>query len=172
MICTVDLWTCSVLLMGARPNSVGGSTEVAEGLRTVVGRLVRRLRAGYAVPAHQFSVLRTIEDHGPQTASQLAAIEIVRPQTMAHTLRQLDQAGFVTRHADPSDGRQTLVALSGAGRDALEKQRREVSGWLAAAIDERLDEHEQATLANAVALLDRLLETGPAGGPATGDRRD
>ena len=131
---------------------------IAEDLRTVVGRLVRRLRAGYAIAPHQFSVLATIERAGPQTASRLATLELVRPQTMAHTLRQLTEAGFVTRQPDPTDGRQTLVALSEAGRRSLEDQRRETTGWLSAAIDQELDAEERHALATAVTLLGRLVE--------------
>lgn len=134
------------------------SAAIAEELRTVVARLVRRLRAGYTVPAHQFSVLRTIERSGPQTTSNLAAIELVRPQSMAHTVQQLDAAGFITRTADPTDGRQTLIGLSDGGRTALEEQRRDMTGWLSEAIDERLSTDEQARLADAVALLGRLVD--------------
>lgn len=135
-----------------------GSAVIAEDLRTVVGRLVRRLRANYAIAPHQFSVLNTIERHGPQTASQLAALEIVRPQSMAHTLQQLTEAGFVTRRPDPADGRQTLIALSDAGRHAIDEQRRETTGWLSAAIDDELDADERLILATAVTLLGRLVE--------------
>jgi DNA-binding MarR family transcriptional regulator len=135
-----------------------GSAMIAEDLRAVVALLVRRMRANPAFPPHQFGVLRTIERTGPQTASQLAALELVRPQSMAHTLQQLDQAGFITRQADPDDRRQRLIGLSDRGRDALAEQRREVTGWLAAAIEEHLDVEERAHLAAAVSLLSRLVE--------------
>lgn len=135
-----------------------GSAAVADDLRTVVGRLVRRLRAGYTIPPHQFGVLRTIERSGAQTTSNLAALEHVRPQSMAHTLQQLDAAGFITREPDPTDGRQTLIGLSEGGVAALEAQRLEITGWLAAAIDDRLDPDERARLAEAVTLLNRLVD--------------
>ncbi|MCW2868287.1 MAG: MarR family transcriptional regulator [Marmoricola sp.] len=144
--------------MTPSPTIHEGSAALAEDLRTVVGRLVRRLRAGYAIAPHQFSVLSTIERSGPLTASQLATLEIVRPQSMAHTLHQLAEAGFVTRSPDPGDGRQTLIALSDAGRLAIEEQRRETTNWLSAAIDHELDTGERAALATAVGLLGRLVE--------------
>lgn len=134
------------------------SAVIADDLRAVVGRLVRHLRAGYTIPPHQYGVLRSIERIGPQTASQLAAVEAVRPQSMAHTLQQLDRAGFVTREPDPTDGRQTLIALSDAGRAAVTEQGREVAGWLARAIDANLDADEQARLGDAVPLLMRLVD--------------
>lgn len=134
------------------------SAVIADDLRTVVGRLVRRLRAGYSIPPHQFTVLLAIDRAGSRTTSQLAAIELVRPQSMAHTLQQLDEAGFITRQSDPSDGRQTLIALSEAGRDAIGEQRRQATGWLTEAIDAGIDPDERAVLAHAIALLDRLIE--------------
>ncbi|MCZ4499703.1 MAG: MarR family transcriptional regulator [Marmoricola sp.] len=134
------------------------SALVAEDLRSVVALLVRRMRANPAFPPHQFGVLRTIDRTGPQTASQLAATELVRPQSMAHTLQQLDEAGFITRQSDPADGRQTLIGLSDNGSAALANQRREITGWLAAAIEENLDADERDTLADAVHLLSRLVE--------------
>ena len=144
---------------GTTTQPEGSAAVIADDLRTVVARLVRRLRAGYAVPPHQFSVLRAIERSGPQTASQLAAIEVVRPQSMAHTLQQLDDSGFVTRRPDPSDGRQTLIGLSDGGRSALDEQRREITGWLATAIDHHLTADEQERLADAVGLLSRLVDS-------------
>jgi DNA-binding MarR family transcriptional regulator len=134
------------------------SAAIAEDLRAVIALLVRRMRANPVFPPHQFGVLRAIDRSGPQTASQLAALEFVRPQSMAHTLQQLDAAGFVTRHPDPTDGRQTLIALSDDGRSALAEQRREIAGWLAAEIDQQLDADERDTLAEAVTLLGRLVK--------------
>ncbi|WP_017935980.1 MarR family winged helix-turn-helix transcriptional regulator [Nocardioides sp. Iso805N] len=134
------------------------SAAIAGDLRAVVALLVRRTRANPVFPPHQFGVLRAIDRMGPQTASQLAALEFVRPQSMAHTLQQLDEAGFITRHADPTDGRQTLIALSDSGVRALADQRREVTGWLAAEIDQKLDAGERATLAQAVTLLGRIVK--------------
>lgn len=143
--------------MGDITSRKTSSVDIAEDLRAVVAVLVRRIRANPEFPPHQFGVLRTIDRNGPQTASQLAALEFVRPQSMAHTLQQLDAAGFVTRHPDPSDGRQTLIGLSDSGRRALEDQRRRVSGWLATEIDAQLNDDERLTLSEAVALLARIV---------------
>lgn len=141
------------------PTSPPAPAVLADDLRAVVGRLVRRLRTGYPVPPHQYGVLRTIERHGPQTTSGLALTEHVRQQSMAHTVQQLDQAGFITRHPDPADGRQTLIDLSDGGRAALDDERREATGWLTSAMEDRLTADERATLAGAVALLGRLVES-------------
>jgi DNA-binding MarR family transcriptional regulator len=144
--------------MNRSPALPSDPAMVAEDLRIVVGRLARRLRATYTIPPHQFSVLNTIARTGPQTASRLATLEFVRPQTMAHTLQQLDEAKFVMRHPDPDDGRQTLISLSDSGRVAIDHQRRETTGWLSAAIDQKLDADEQLSLGVAITLLGRLIQ--------------
>lgn len=133
------------------------SAAIAEDLRAVVALLVRRYRTNPAFPPHQVGVLRIIDRIGPQTTSQLAALEFVRPQSMAHTVQQLEAAGFITRRPDPNDGRQTLIGLSESGRRALSEQRRQVAGWLAAEIDRQLDPDERETLAHAVSLLGRIV---------------
>lgn len=135
------------------------SAAVAEELRATVGRMVRRFRLGYTIPSHQFSALATIENGGPQTTSQLAHVENVRPQSMAHTVQQLLDAGFITRRSDPSDGRQTLIELTQSGQAAIFEQRHTATGWLTSAIDDALTPPERATLIDAVNILDRLTST-------------
>jgi DNA-binding MarR family transcriptional regulator len=151
--------------------TLGAMDELAEDLRTVVARLVRHLRTSVtALPSHQASVLRQIESHGPQTASQLAVREAVRPQSMAHTLQQLDRAGHITRDPDPTDRRQTLVGLSEPGRAAIELQRRDVTDWLSQAIEEGLNADERARLADGVALLARMVDLAGAAQPTVTTR--
>src|SRR5689334_8937684 len=129
---------------------------VAHELRVVVGRLIRRLRAAGRIPLPQATVLGRLDREGPQTTSALAAAERVRPQSMAQTVADLDRAGLVTRAADPSDRRQLLLSLTAQGRAAVEAERSSREGWLAAAIDARLDARDRATLERAVEILGRL----------------
>jgi DNA-binding MarR family transcriptional regulator len=138
------------------PRTVAGSAATAHELRIVLGRLVRRLRVEGELPMNQATVLGRLDREGPQTTSALAAAERVRPQSMAQTVADLERARLVTRRADPADGRQFLLELTGEGRARLEVERRSRDGWLAQAIDERLDAEEQATLMRAVEILGRL----------------
>jgi len=132
------------------------SAETAHELRTVIGRLVRRLRSEGTLPLQQASVLGRLEREGPHTTSALAAAERVRPQSMAQTIADLERDGFVARRPDPHDRRQLLLELTDAGRGALHGERRSREGWLAQAIEETLDAEERATLMRAVDILRRL----------------
>jgi DNA-binding MarR family transcriptional regulator len=131
---------------------------VASELRVVLGRLVRRLRAEHRFPLAQGTVLGRLDREGPQSVSDLAAAERVRPQSMAQTVGELEAEDLVVRRPDPDDGRRALVELTERGDEALAADRRSREGWLAGAIAEDLSSEEQAVLHQAVGLLRRLAE--------------
>jgi len=134
-------------------------SELAADLRVVVGRLVRRFRLDGPLPPPQLAALSWIHREGAKTTSQLAVLERVRPQSMAHTVAELEGAGLVARTPDPSDGRQQLVALTPAGGKLIEDYRRQGESWVAAALETEFDGAERAELARGIELLTELVET-------------
>jgi DNA-binding MarR family transcriptional regulator len=132
---------------------------VASELRVVLGQLTRRLRAETRFPLSQATVLGRLDREGPQSVSDLAAAERVRPQSMAQTVSDLETSGFVSRRPDPNDGRRALVELTDEGRTALYAERRHREGWLAGQIEADLSDDEKALLADAVGLLRKLAES-------------
>ena len=132
---------------------------VASELRVVLGGLVRRLRAEHRFPLSHGAVLGRLDREGPQSVSDLAVAERVRPQSMAQTVADLEADGYVERRADPNDRRRALVELTATGRAALEADRRQREGWLARTIASELSPREQATLAAAVEILRRLAQS-------------
>lgn len=131
---------------------------VASELRLVIGQLIRRLRAGYRFPLTQATVLGRLDREGPQSVSDLAAAERVRPQSMAQTVADLEAEGLVARRPDPDDGRRAIVSLTAEGKEALDADRREREGWLAEAIARDLSADERRVLRQAVELVRRLAE--------------
>ena len=140
--------------MSRRPDTA----LLASDLRVVMGRLVRRLRAEHRFPLSHGTVLGRLDREGAQGASDLALAERVRPQSMAQIVADLQADGLIERSPDPGDGRRMLIELTEEGREALEQDRRDREGWLARAIADALSPEEQATLARAVKLLERLTE--------------
>ncbi len=134
------------------------SARVASDLRTVLGHLMRRLRAEHGFPLSQGAVLGRLDRGGAQSVSDLAHAERVRPQSMAQTVGELEADGLVVRHPDPADRRRALVELTETGRETLSRDRSRREGWLAQAIESRLSPEEQAVLRDAVTLLRRVAE--------------
>ncbi|GAB2831514.1 MarR family winged helix-turn-helix transcriptional regulator [Streptomyces daliensis] len=134
--------------------------EAAVELATVVGGLMRRLRAASPVAGltpSQRAVLHRVDSGGPTTIAALARAELVRPQSMRTTVGTLEEQGVLARSAHPTDGRQVVFALTEAGRASLAELRRAKYDWLAEAIETRLTPQERQTLAEATGLLKRLM---------------
>jgi DNA-binding MarR family transcriptional regulator len=133
--------------------------RIAAGLRAALGPLVRRLRQfrpDDELTLSQTSVLVRLDREGPATASELAAGEGIRPQSMCTIVNALQERGLVERAQDPGDGRRMVVSLTAAGREGLTGARAERARRLAAAISAELSEDEQRQLAAAVPLLERI----------------
>lgn len=122
----------------------------------MLGQLVRRLRSEDSFPISHGAVLGRLDREGPQTTSELAAAERMRPQSMAQTLAELEADGLISRRPHPNDRRSSLIELTAGGRDRLHEERTRREDWLADAIRAQLTPAEQQTLIEAVALLERL----------------
>src|ERR1700722_1173807 len=140
-----------------------GETSEAVRLAMAVSRLRSRIRIesglrSTGIPISQIAVLGRILDEGPTTAAALAASEHVTQQAIAQSLATLKERGLVEKHADPSDGRKSLVSATGAGRelrDSLEAPREE---WLTQAIDAAVEPGERPLLSEAIELLERIAD--------------
>jgi DNA-binding MarR family transcriptional regulator len=141
---------------------------VAAQLRAVTVGLIRRLRST-ASPGDltwsQESALLRLETGGPQTISQLARAEGTRSQSMGAIVASLEAQGLVDRAADSRDGRQSIITVSDAGRRALDDARAVKQDWLAERLTYELNQHEQGILAQAVPLLQRIVDLAPEGPP-------
>lgn len=137
------------------------SVRAALDLRVAFARLRRRLREVAAesagLSAQQVSVLARVGKGEADTASRLAELEGVRPQSMATTIGSLEELGLVSRTPDPTDGRRQLVALTDAGRAAESGNLNTKREWLAHAMQEELTEEERQTVIAAAALIEKVV---------------
>jgi DNA-binding MarR family transcriptional regulator len=143
---------------GAAP---ADQAAVAAQLRAVTVGLIRRLRST-ASPGDltwsQESALLRLETGGPHTISQLARAEGTRSQSMGAIVASLEAQGLTERSADSSDGRQTIITVSAAGRRALDEARAVKQDWLATRLTDQLNQREQRVIAEAVTLLQRIVD--------------
>ncbi|GMA23944.1 MarR family transcriptional regulator [Luteimicrobium album] len=144
------------------PALADDAARTARELRSVVGQLRRRLLEmsdNHELTPSQTALLSRLGKHGPATASVLASAERVRPQSVAATLGVLEERGYVLRTPDPDDGRRQLVTLTPAGQEVFEGRRQAGHEWLTQALHDGLDADERHTLAEAIALMERLIRS-------------
>jgi DNA-binding MarR family transcriptional regulator len=139
--------------------------ELASHLRLAVARLNRRIRqqaaaTGEELTASSQAALASIERVGPITLGELAAVEQVQPPSMTRIVARLEEWGYVTRVVDPADRRVARAAITDAGRELLARSRTRKDAFLAQRVAE-LSASEQALLARALPLLERLQDDAP-----------
>ncbi len=135
--------------------------ELAGQLRRLIWQLKRRLREqadlGDFTPSQMMAMIALEKE--PATVTQLADRQGVRPQSMGSTISALEAAGVVVGEPDPADGRKTIWSLTEAARNRFVTARLVRSDWLAGTISRELDREEQARLKDAVALLQKLVDS-------------
>jgi DNA-binding MarR family transcriptional regulator len=154
---------------GAGPDTQ--ETDPTTRLRTVIGKLSRRLRptvAGSGLTPSQTSVLFTIVRLGPLRLSEVAELESLNPTMLSRITAQLCDSGLIKRSADPKNRRSAVVQATAAGRRTRERIHRERTRALAAHIEE-LDERQREALWEALPVLERLADRLP-NGRASGGR--
>ena len=131
---------------------------LAGALRDAVGRMGRRMRAERAatdLSLGQLAALRTLERHGPMTASELAAHEKVQPPSMTKIVARLEELGYVSRAPHAADKRQVVVTISADGISLLDDDRRRRDAWIAQRL-RGLTGDEVAALRKALPVLEKL----------------
>jgi DNA-binding MarR family transcriptional regulator len=134
------------------------TAQLAHDLRETVGRVIRRLRAEPGPPFGQLAVLGRLDREGPASISDLAAADRMRPQSMAQTVRDLEEAGLVSRRPDPTDGRRSFVELTSAGLETLQTTRAQREDWLTRTLDRELDADQRELVREALTLLRRVAD--------------
>jgi len=133
--------------------------EVAAALQMSIGLLRRRLRqvrpeGELTLP--EVAALARLDRSGPATASALARLEQISPQSMGATLAGLEARGLVARSPDPGDGRRIVLSVTGAGQQVLRDKRSARTEQLAQALSAGFTAAELAQLKAAAPLLERL----------------
>ena len=137
-------------------------TDLAAALRASVGLLLRRMRQvrpDDELSLPESSALTRLDRNGPATASALARLEQISPQSMGATLSSLEGRGLVQRAADPQDGRRIVLSLTDAGRQTLRDKRSARTEQLARALPDSFTQPELDVLAAAAPLLERLAQS-------------
>jgi len=131
---------------------------LAADLLSVVARLNRlaNQRVRLPLPVAQARLLSTIEDQGMARISDLAALDHCSQPTMTTQVRRLEDAGLVSRSADPNDARAVLIRITPAGVTTLAQVRADRGGTVDPLLAQ-LSGADRDTLVSAVGILRNLL---------------
>jgi len=136
--------------------------QLAVALRLSIGLLVHRLRQVHVdgeLSLPETSALARLDRGGPTTASALARLEQISPQSVGTTLKELETRGLIERHPDPEDGRRAVMSLTDSGRRALRDRRNARIEHLAQALSSEFSSSELEHLMAAAPLLERLAQS-------------
>ncbi len=136
--------------------------EVAAALQMSIGLLRRRLRQvrpDGELTLPEIAALARLDRAGPATASALARLEQISPQSMGATLGGLEARGLVARSPDPDDGRRVVLSVTGSGQQVLRDKRSARAEQLAQALAAGFTPAELAQLRAAAPLLERLAQS-------------
>jgi DNA-binding MarR family transcriptional regulator len=134
--------------------------ELAAALRPALLRLtrvVRNQRVDMSVTLTQLAAMGTLSKRGPMSAGELATYERVQPPSMTKVLANLEERGLVRRDPHPTDRRQAIIAITPAGQELLDSERRSRDLWLSQHLA-TLTAQERALLEQVVPVLDKLAE--------------
>jgi DNA-binding MarR family transcriptional regulator len=128
-------------------------TTVIEDFNTIFIRLPSVRRFNFST----LSVLHTLDRTGPMRLTDLLPTEQLKQPALTSLVAKLEHDGLLQRHPDPSDGRASLISLTGAGREIVRSRHAHRVAKLTALVD-RLTPEERAVLAGSVDVLHRLTE--------------
>jgi len=144
----------------------GETLKTAHRLRRSITRLARRLRAQrseHGVSGSKLSVLGCLFRGGkPMTATDLARLERLQPQSLTRIVAELEEQGLIKRQQDDADRRQLLIELTEAGRNLLILDANRQSEWFAQRMAAKFTRAEVEIVCVATGLLEALADENDA----------
>jgi len=137
-------------------------TQLAPDLRTVITRLVKKLRkesvTGQQLSLTERSSMALLQQHKELQPGELASMEKITNQSMSQILNYLLEVGYISRRTSEADKRKVFISLTEAGEKTLLQMRSERDQWLSKALRETCTAEELASLRQAIGVLTKLVD--------------
>lgn len=138
------------------------SHQLATDLRTVLARLVKKLRTksatGLNLSLTERSTMALLDQHKELLPNQLAAMEKITTQSMSQVLNHLLELGYIHRKIARDDKRKSIISLTKTGYNTLYKVRHERDEWLSEALQQSCTAKELELLQRAIGPLTKLVD--------------
>jgi len=124
---------------------------------THLARRLRRLRSDHGISGSKLAILGWLFRAGtPMTATDLARLERLQPQSLTRIIAELDEHTLIRRTPAVADRRQILIEITQAGQELLIVDAYRQDHWLMEAMAVKMTKAEREILAIAAELLDKL----------------
>ncbi len=137
-------------------------SKIASELRTVISRLMKVLRRETSnkegLSLTERSTLFLINQHSIILPSELAAIEKVTSQSMSQIVNKLLKLEYINKTSSRQDKRKTFITLTSAGREIVERIKKEREEWLAHTINAKITTEDKEVLAKSIDVLKKLVD--------------
>ena len=137
--------------------------QLGEELISTAARMVRWAPKdqGFHISLAAARLLARLHDNGPSRISDLAVAERCSQPTITNHVKRLEAAALVSREIDPNDGRVCIIRLTEPGFAELVRMREVIGAGLEPYLA-RLSEPDRQTLADGIAVMQRLMTTKEA----------
>lgn len=124
---------------------------------THLARRLRGLRADHGISGSKLAILGWLfRASTPITATDLARLERLQPQSLTRIITELDEQGLIRRTPDSVDRRQVLIQITQTGKELLIVDAYRQNQWLMETMAAKMTKAEREILAIAADLLDKL----------------
>jgi DNA-binding MarR family transcriptional regulator len=135
---------------------VHAATKVRRSV-THLARRLRGLRSDHGISGSKLAILGWLFRAGkPMTATDLARLERLQPQSLTRIIAELDEQRLIRRTPDETDRRQILIEITPAGQELLIVDAYRQDRWLMEVMLARMTRAEREILLIAAELLDKL----------------
>jgi DNA-binding MarR family transcriptional regulator len=136
--------------------------EIANALRTTIGRLVKLMRREThnesQLSLTERSTMGLLYPDGQLAPSEIARIEKVTTQSMSQVINHLVELEYISRTPSDDDKRKTILRLTEAGRRRVESARQEKAEWLAQMLYQRITSQEKEILMESIKILSKIID--------------
>jgi DNA-binding MarR family transcriptional regulator len=137
-------------------------SKIASELRTVISRLMKVLRRETSneekLSLTERSTLFLVHYNTIILPSELAAIEKVTSQSMSQIINKLLKMGYINKTSSRDDKRKTYITLTSAGKEIVERIKKEREAWIANTINAKISDKEKEILAQSIDILKKLVD--------------
>jgi len=135
---------------------VNPATKVRRSV-THLARRLRGLRSDHGISGSKLAILGWLFRAGtPMTATELARLERLQPQSLTRIIAELDEQGLIRRTPAVEDRRQILIEITQAGQELLIIDAYRQEQWLIKVMTAKATKAEREILGIAADLLDKL----------------